>query len=223
MTDNMLMGGQEINTLEQFFSFLKGFRTLIKVDNPVIPVTLTLNYIIPQFGQENVVLVFLTKKDRRLFRMVREQFNIECELETHDIFVHKDRDIVPSKIVLEKLRRVIDENRDKVIVTFGLPTFVFFYDREGVMNYSILMDLMPDDVTLINFCLVGIADQITTAYQKSIYDVLASIVKTGEHPDRYVFEVEHSALQSLTNRIGYMITEGLMIRELVMKSKEEYL
>ncbi|WP_457590435.1 hypothetical protein [Geoglobus sp.] len=217
------MSGREISTLEQFFSSLNGFRTLIKVDNPVIPVTLTLNYIIPQFGQEKVILIFLTKKDRRLFRIVREQLGIECKLEIHEIFVHKDRDIVPPEIVLEKLRRVISENTDRVIVTFGLPSFVFFYGREGVVNYSILLDLIPDDVTLVNFCLNGITDSITTAYQKGMYDVLASILKTGDHPDRYVFEVEHSALQGLTNVIGYMITEGLVIRELVMKSKEEYL
>lgn len=193
------------------------------MDNPVIPVTLTLNYVIPQFGQENVVLIFLSKKDRRLFEIVREQLRIECGIETHDIFVHKDRDIVPSKIVLEKLRRLMNERGDRAVVLFGLPTFVFFYGREGIVNLSILFDLIPDSITLITFCLTEIVDRATTSYQKSLYDVLANIRKTDEHPDRYVFEIEHSALQNLTNRIGYMITQGLEIKELVMKSREEYL
>ncbi|AKG92486.1 hypothetical protein GAH_00155 [Geoglobus ahangari] len=212
-----------ISTLGEFFSSLKGFRTLVKVDNPVIPVMLTLNHIIPKFGRDEIILVFLTRKDRRLFKIIREQFGIECDIEIREIFVHKDRDVVPSKIVLEKLRRLINEKGDKIMVIFGFPTFVFFYGQEGVMNLSILFDLIPDDVTLINFCLIDIADQATTTYQKSLYDVLVSIKRVEEHPDRYVFEVEHSALQQLTNKIGYMITEGFLIKEFTIKSREEYI
>jgi len=115
------------------------------------------------------------------------------------------------------------EEKDKVIVTFGLPSFIFFFGKEGVREYSILLDLIPEGVTLINFCLIDITDQQTTTYQKSLYDVTVSIKRTPEHPDRYIFEIEHSALHNLTNRIGYMVTEGLLIKDFTMKTKEEYL
>ena len=218
-----VMEEKSVATLHDFFHSVKSYRTIIKVDNPVIPIMLTLNYIEPLYGDCDTLLIFLTEKDRRLFNLIRNQFGIGCEYNSANIFIHKDGELVPCKLVVEKLRRTINSEKDRIAVIFGNPSFIFFYGMEGLREYSIMLDLLPHDITLINFCQIGIADPPVDVYQKSMYDITVSIKKTYEHPNRYLFEIEHSALQNLTDRIGIMFTEGLLIKDLAIKSKDEFI
>ncbi len=217
------MEERPITTLRDFFQSIRNCRSLIKTDNPVIPVMLTLNYIEPLYGSDETVLIFLTEKDRRLFELIRNQFGIGCNYNTVNVFIHKDGDLIPCRLVVEKLRRAIIAEKDRIIVVFGNPSFIFFYGMEGLREYSIMLDMLPYDVTFINFCQIGIAEPPVDVYQKSMYDVTVSIKKTSERPNRYIFEIEHSALQNLTEKIGIMFTEGLLIKDLEIKSKDEFI
>ncbi len=215
------MEEKPVATLRDFFLSIKNHRVLIKAENPVIPVMLTLNYIEPLYGKDDTVLIFLTEKDKRLFRLIKKQFGIECDYDTVDIFIHKDGDPVPCRLVVEKLRRAILSEKDRAVLIFGNPSLIFFYGTEAIREYSIMMDMLPDDITLVNFCQFGIAEPPVDIYQKSIYDVTASIRKSSERPNRYTFEIDHSALQNLTDKVGILFTEGLLIKDLTIKSKDE--
>ena len=217
------MEEKPVTTLRDFFLSIKNHRVLIKAENPVLPVMLTLNYIEPLYGKDGAVLIFLTEKDKRLFRLIRKQFEIECDYDTIDIFIHKEGDLLPCKLVVEKLRRTILGEKDRVILIFGNPSLIFFYGVEAIQEYSIMMDMLPDDITVVNFCQIGIAEPPVDVYQKSIYDVTASIKKSSERPNRYTFEIDHSALQNLTEKIGILFTEGLLIKDLTIKSRSEFI
>ena len=217
------MEERPITTLQDFFRSIQNHRALIKADNPVIPVMLTLNYIEPLYGNENTTIIFLTEKDKRLFELIRDQFGIGCNYNIMEIYIHKEGDLIPCKLVVEKLRRAIISEKDRAIIIFGNPSFIFFYGMDGLKEYSIMLDMLPYDVTFINFCQIGIAEPPADVYQKSMYDVTASIKKSFERPNRYIFEIEHSALQNLTEKIGIMFTEGLLIKDLEIKSKDEFI
>ncbi len=217
------MEERSITTLRDFFQSIKNHRTLIKTDNPVIPVMLTLNYIEPFYGSEETIIIFLTEKDKRLFELIRNQFGIGCDYNAIDVFIHKEGDLIPCKLVVEKLRRAIVSEQGKSIVVFGNPSFIFFYGMDGLKEYSIMLDMLPYDITFINFCQIGIAEPPADIYQKTMYDITASIKKSFERPNRYIFEIEHSALQNLTEKIGIMFTEGLLIKDLEIRSKNEFI
>ncbi len=217
------MEEKPVTTLRDFFLSIQNHRVLIKAENPILPVMLTLNYIEPLYGKDGAVLIFLTEKDKRLFRLIRKQFEIECDYDTIDIFIHKEGDLLPCKLVVEKLRRTILGEKDRVILIFGNPSLIFFYGMEAIREYSIMMDMLPDDITVVNFCQIGITEPPVDVYQKSIYDVTASIKKSSERPNRYTFEIDHSALQNLTEKIGILFTEGLLIKDLTIKSRSEFI
>lgn len=206
--------------LNEFFKKISKSRTLIKTDSPAFQYVLTAGHIIQVFGKENTILVFMTKKDERALRLVGNQLGVENDYTSYQIDMGKDW--IRSKEVVQKLKEIISENEDKTIVILGLPSYAYKFNREGLIGYSSMLDEIPDDVTLINFCLENFLDQTTLKYQKYLFDVVVSIRRL-DHPDRYIFIVENTIIQDLTDKVGYIITEGFQIKEFNFVAPEDLL
>ncbi len=194
---------------------LEGLRTLIIYDSPYAARSLIFYHILPRFESKNL---FIAVFSDTMYRRLEKTYESIAKTSQEIAKVLENAKIIKiglkEKVSFGKLYKLINPDlwskgladvvknlgKDDILIFHGFSIIPAIYGQKAIMNLLRILDLMPEDVTLISK-LPRIYEESMINLLERFYDVVINIERSGE--ETYIIGVSQSIIMDIKPGFGW--------------------
>jgi hypothetical protein len=203
---------------------LDGRRVRIVYDQTYPAISLVFCHILSEFKSKRLVIAVYTDTSCRKLReqynfMVRHNPEVAEILDKANIFKIGKRENIPFGKLCEfipeddlinnpnRFEDLIEQLRDDdLVLLLGFYLFPAIYGKDFIGKFLRLIDLLPENLTLISLTPHGLYDNTTAKLVDRFFDVVLRIAREEEplvfEEEVYVISVEHSITREIEPKFG---------------------